>query len=187
MFFLLRLTIFVSLLTLWFLISYIVFDLLGVGGLDLRSKGNVEDVVAALGNYDSTRFVKELSQTYSPKQSIIGVVDSLEVRADGTVRVSGWAIDKDDSQRSLSVFMVVPNSVVLVTSTSIMREDVRIALRLSGEFKPMGFDDVFTFKLACEDKALKFFFIAVNQEKKQFALIRPPNRVSGCDDQGKGK
>lgn len=187
MLFFLRVIILGSLLAVWFLLSYIIFEFIGAKEVNISSRGEPENIVAALGNYDSSRFLKELSHVYSMKPSIAGVVDSLEVQPDATLRFSGWAVDKDDSRQHLTIFMVVPKKAILVTKTGRMREDVRIALRLSKEFELIGFDDTFKLKIDCADKELGYYFIAVNKDKKQFAAIRPPKRLSGCGDGGTGQ
>ena len=86
---LLRVIIYGSILMLWFLASYAVFDWIGVGNaqLDMTNK-SVEDIIALFGNLNTSKFPTELSQVLPQAQSMIGAVDLLQHLPDGRLRLA---------------------------------------------------------------------------------------------------
>lgn len=178
----LRALIFGSLLALWFIISYIIFDVVGVGSISIDPKKPAEDVVASLADDTSSNFAKRLSRIWSVSPSITGTIDTVERGSDGRLRLAGWAIDKTKAA-PLSIFLIIPTKAVLLTHTGTKRDDVSSALQLSKDFDLAGFDNVFPFEFDCKDMDLNPFIVAVNQTK-EFSLITTAVKVAGC---GKAK
>jgi hypothetical protein len=179
---LLRAIFFGSLFAIWFLISYLIFDLIGVGDTTTDPNGPAENVIATLANNNSTEFVKALSRLWSVSPSIIGKIDLLQRLPDGRLQLAGWALDKSKAE-PLSVFLIIPTEAVLVTRTGKRRDDVWTALRLSKDFQSPGVDDVFSFKYNCKFNDLNPLVIAVNQNR-QFSVIKPWIQVKGCGNRG---
>lgn len=164
---------------LFFIVAYVIFDTYGIGdrSIDTTNK-SVEAIVAALGNKDSTQFVRGLSKVYSMVGSLVGEVDILSRGPDGRLNFAGWVVDKQQAEEPMLVFLVVPGKAVFVTSTGRTRDDVRKALGLP-ESAATGFGDVFNYQFDCNLNEQNPYIVVVNQ-KKEFALIKPLIRVSGC-------
>ena len=165
---------------LWFLGAYILFDWIGVGKATINTKNkSIEDIVAILGNRDSSEFIKELSRVLSRSQSTVGYIDLLQRLPDGRLRLAGWAVDKEEAGQPVSVFVIVPTKAVLMTTTRSKRDEVAVTLGLPKDLMAAGFDDVFEYQFSCKDNERNPFVVAVNR-KKQFSVINPGMRVSGC-------
>lgn len=168
-----------SILMLFFIVAYVIFDTYGIGdrSIDTTDK-SVEAIVAALGNKDSAQFVRGLSKVYSMVGSLVGEVDILSRGPDGRLNFAGWVVDKRHAGEPMLVFLVVPEKAVFVTSSGRSRDDVIKSLNLPESAAP-GFGDVFNYQFDCKFNEQNPYVVVVNQ-KKEFALIKPLIRVSGC-------
>lgn len=164
---------------LFFIGTYFILDSFGIGDPSVETRNKtVEEIVAVLSNEDSSQFVRGLSNVFSLVGTLGGEVDIINHYPDGRFSLSGWAIDRKRLDDPLDIFLVVPEKVVFATSTGKNREDVNKALNLPESVRP-GFFDVFDYRLDCKFNEKDPYIVVVNQ-KREFALLKPAIRVTGC-------
>ena len=176
----LRSIIYCAIILLTVKLSYAGLTFLGVPNSysDLATE-RVEDVLALIGNDEGSQVSKNLSSTFSKTSSIIGVVDIARRSGAGRLELAGWAIDLNEIDKPLLVFVIVPKKVLLMTGTGKRRDDVAEGLGLPRERLAAGFHEVFDFQFDCSNNEHGPLILAINQ-KKQFSLITPLMKVGGC-------
>ena len=153
----------------------ILYLTVGIGGLSVETTNkNIEEIVASLGNENTSQFVRGLGKAFSMIGSFGGEVDIINRVPDGRLHFSGWAVDRRRLDDSIDVFLVVPEKAIFATSTGKNREDVNKALNLPESVKP-GFSDVFDYRFECRFNEKNPYVVVVNQ-KREFALLKPAIR-----------
>jgi uncharacterized membrane protein YhaH (DUF805 family) len=176
----LRSIIYCAIILLTVKLSYAGLTYLGVPNSNSNlATERIEDVLALIGNDEGSQVSKNLASTFSKTSSIIGVVDIARRSGAGSLELAGWAIDLNEIDKPLLVFVVVPKKVVLMTGTGKRRDDVAEGLGLPREHLAAGFHEVFDFQFDCSNNDLGPLILAINQ-KKQFSLITPLMKVGGC-------
>lgn len=176
----LRSAVYCLLILLTIIQLYNVFNYSGMMAIDSSSATErVEDLVALMGNNDGSQVSKNLSSTFAKAPSVIGVVDIARRSGDGRFELAGWAIDLNEVEKPLLVFVIVPKKVVLMTGTGKKRNDVADELGLPREPLAAGFSEIFDYRFDCSDAERGPLVLAINQ-KRQYSLINPLMKVSGC-------
>lgn len=176
----LRSIVYCSLIFLTLIQLYIVFDFIGI--IDAKASSTterIEDIIASIGNRDGSQVSKELSTTFSKTPSIIGVVELARRTGDGRLEIGGWAVDRSELEKPVLVFVIVPKKVALMTSTGQKRDDIAEWFEVPKDRLGAGFGEVFDYPFDCSDAERGPLVLAINQ-KRQYSLINPLMKVSGC-------
>jgi len=177
----LRASIYISILSLFFIFAYAICDFLGLDTpvVDVKEQ-SIEKIVAVFARYyDSAEFVKEMARKLAVHKSIVGEINLLERGSDGRLHLVGWALDTQDSSKSLDIFLIVPQKLVMMSSTGLRRDDVTDHFGLAKEAAYPGFDAVFENRFDCDYNKKGAFVVAVSRTK-QFSLIKPWVQANGC-------
>lgn len=175
-----RTIVYISILALFYILAYTICDFLRLGKSEVDVNGQPTDkIVAVFAKYDSAEFIKEMARKLAVNNSIVGEINLAERVSDGRLHLVGWALDRQDTSKSLDIFMIVPQKLVFMSSTSRKRDDVADHFLLAREAVSPGFDAIFENRFDCDYNKKGPLVIAVNQTK-QFSLIKPWLQVSGC-------